>query len=157
MRSLFLVGAKLLGLYFILEGLIEGMMLANANTAPYATQIAVSCTLKLIAGTVLAFFTGIVALGLRVSEPFTEQVPTLNYRTALEVGMVLLGLWELLSTVPRVLVRVADFSQQISRTRNPFDLLNVEVLRLLLAIALVCFAHRIAVFLERVNRHSSGP
>ena len=50
-----------------------------------------------------------------------------------------------------------DFSQQISRTRDPYDIVSVEVLRVGLAVAMIGFAHRIAVFLERVNRHSSGP
>jgi hypothetical protein len=159
MRSLFLVGAKLLGIYLILDGLVEGMLLMSGNMAmaPYATQIAISCTVKLMAGTALAFFTGIVAMGLRIPESMAEPVPALNYQTGLEVGIVLLGLWQLLSALPRAIMRVVDFSQQISRTRDPFDFVHVDLLHVALAVALIGFAHQIAVFLERVNRQSSGP
>ncbi len=159
MRSLFLVGAKLLGIYLILDGLVEGMLLMGGNVAmaPYATQIAISCTVKLMAGTALAFFTGIVAMGLRMPESMAEPVPTFNYRTGLEIGIVLLGVFELFGALPQAILRMIDFSQQISRTRDPFDMVSVEVLRVGLALAMIGFAHRIAVFLERVNRHSSGP
>jgi hypothetical protein len=159
MRSLFLVGAKLLGIYLILDGLVEGTLLMSGNVAmaPYATQIAISCTVKLMAGTALAFFTGLVAMGLRIPEPMMEQVPTLNYGTGLEVGIVLLGVFELLVALPSAIMRMIDFSEQFARTRNPYDIVSVEVLRVALGLAMVGFAHRIAFFLERVNRHSSGP
>jgi hypothetical protein len=159
MRPLFLVGAKLLGIYLILDGLIEGMLLmsGNAAMAPFVTQVAVSCAIRLMAGTALAFFTGIVAMGLRIPEPIAEQVPTLNFRTGLEVGIVLLGMFELLVALPSAIMRMIDFSQQFSRTRDPYDIVSVEVLRVALAVAMIGFAHRIAVFLERVNRQSSGP
>ena len=60
MRSLFLVGAKLLGIYLILDGLIEGMLLMSGNVAmaPFATQIAVSCAVRLMAGTAACLFHG---------------------------------------------------------------------------------------------------
>jgi formate-dependent nitrite reductase membrane component NrfD len=159
MRSLFLVGAKLLGIYLIVDGLIEGLMLmsGNAAVAPYAVQIASSSTVRLMAGTALVFFTGIVAIVVRIPQPNAEQVPVLTYQTGLEVGIVLLGLYQLVVALPSALMRMIDFSQQISRTRDPYDIVSIEVLRVALAVAMIGSAHRIAVFLERVNRHSSGP
>ena len=98
-----------------------------------------------------------MATGLRIPESIAEQVPTFNYRTGLEIGIVLLGVFELLVALPSAIMRMIDFFRQISRTRDPYDIVSIEVLRVALAVAMIGFAHRIAVFLERVNRHSSGP
>jgi hypothetical protein len=155
MHQLFAVGAKLLGIYFITDGLIEACVLTHLSTSPFAPQIAISCLVKLTAGTALAFFTGVVAKGLRVEEP-ADQTPSLSYRSALEVGILLLGLLQLLLLLPQAIRHVTDYSQQFTRTRNPFDLLSVETVGLAVPLVMLLFAHRIAAFLERVNRHSSA-
>lgn len=159
MRPLFLVGAKLLGICLILNGLIEGLLLIDGTVAvaPFSTQIAVSSAVSLIAGTALVFFTGIVATVLRIPQALAESLPDWNYRTGLEVGMLLLGVFELLVALPQAIMRMIDYHQQFSRTRDPLDIVSVEVLRVVVGVLMVFFAHRIAGLLERVNRHSSGP
>jgi hypothetical protein len=159
MRPLFLVGAKLLGIYLILDGLIEGLLLMDGTAAvdPWSTQIAVSTAVNLIAGTALVFFTGLVATGLRIPPSLAESLPDWNYRTGLETGIVLLGVFELLVALPQAIMRMIDYHEQFSRTRDPLDIVSVEVLRVVAGLLMVLFAHRIAGLVERVNRHSSGP
>jgi sterol desaturase/sphingolipid hydroxylase (fatty acid hydroxylase superfamily) len=158
MQPLFMVGAKLLGIYLIINGLIEAVVLANPSIAgPFVAQIAASCFVSLMAGTALAFFTRFVAKVLGVPEQPADQLPTLSYQSALEVGIVLLGLLQLALVLPRLVMHFADYYQQIWRMRNPFDLLSLQTVGAAAALAMVFFAHRIAAFLERVNRHSSGP
>lgn len=157
MYQLFMVGAKLLGVYQIVEGLIQAAMLTTSRAATFGPQLALSCFMNLMIGTILAFFTGFVARAVRIREEFDGQPPSISYRSALEVGILLIGLFELLSAVPRVAVRWMDYSRQISMTRDPSDLLNLETLGLLGGILMLVFARRIAAFLERVNRRASGP
>ena len=83
-------------------------------------------------------------------------MPTISYRSALEVGILLIGLFELFNILPRALMRWIDFSQMIVLTRLS-DVLSVETFAVLAAVLMILFAHRIAGFLERVNRRPSEP
>jgi hypothetical protein len=157
MYQLFMVGAKLLGIYQIIEGLIQAAMLTTPRGAAYAPQLVPSCFLNLMIGTALAFGTGFIAKAVRIREEFGGEAPSISYRSALEVGIVLISLLEILSVLPRVAVRWMEYSQLIAQTRSPAELLNKETIGLLAAIALLFFAHRIAAFLERVNRPPSAP
>jgi uncharacterized membrane protein HdeD (DUF308 family) len=156
MHAIFIVGAKLLGIFFVINGLIEASMLANPRAAgPFANQLALSCFIKLSAGTALAFFTGIIATGLRIQEQPADQLPRLSYRSALQVGIVLLGLYELMAVLPRVVARLTDYSKQTAWTRSPSDFLSQELIGFVAAMLLVFLAHRIAGLLERVSRQAS--
>jgi len=156
MYQLFMVGAKLLGIYQIIGGLIEAFIMVNsAAAAPYGTQLAIACFVNLSSGTVLAFFTGIVAKGLRVPEQPADQTPSLSYRPALQIGIVLLGLYQVITTLPRLLVRLNDLLGQTVWTRSPFDFPGQEFIGFVAALLLVIFAHRIAGLLERVSRQAS--
>jgi hypothetical protein len=157
MYQLFMVGAKLLGLYLVVNGLVQAAVLSTSGRGPVSTQFALAVCLYLVAGTLLAFGTGIIAKALRVHEEFDGETPTISYRSALEVGILLIGLYELFNTLPRALMRWIDFSQMIVLTRSPSDFLSIETFAVLAAVLMLLFAHRIAAFLERVNRRPSEP
>ena len=157
MYQLFMVGAKLLGIYLIVDGLVEAAMLPTGGPGAFGSQVAVACCLHLVIGTLLAFGTGIIAKALRVHEEFDGEMPTISYRSALEVGILLIGLFELFNILPRALMRWIDFSQMIVLTRTLSDVLSVETFAVLAAVLMILFAHRIAGFLERVNRRPSEP
>ena len=131
--------------------------MTSPSRGPFGPQIGVACFVHFVAGTFLAFGTGMIAKALRIREEFDGQAPAISYRSALEVGILLIGLLEFLNALPRVVVQWIDFSQMIVLTRTPADLLNLETFGLLGAVLMLVFAHRIAAFLERVNRRPSGP
>ena len=156
MYQLFMVGAKLLGIYQIIGGLIQAFMMVNsAVAAPYGTQLAIACLINLSSGTILAFFTGIVAKGLRVPEQPADQTPSLSYRSGLQIGIVLLGLYQAITVLPRLILRLDDLSGQTVWTRSPFDFVGQEFIGFVAALLLVIFADRIAGLLERLSRRSS--
>jgi len=160
MYALFMVGAKLLGLYFIFCGALQVLMLnrmGSAAMSPFFLETVIACVFWMGIGILLAFFTGLVAKAVRIQDKPADQTPMVVYAPALEVGIILLGLWQILSQLPRVIVRVTDYLQEIARSRDTINLFNVETIGLVAAISLVLFAHRIAALLERFNRHSSGP
>jgi hypothetical protein len=157
MYQLFMVGAKLLGVYQIISGLLEAFMMVNSAAAPYGTQLAIACFVNLSSGTVLAFFTGVVAKGLRVPEQPADQTPSLSYRPALQIGIVLLGLYQVITVLPRLFARLDDLSGQTVWTRRPFDIVGQDFIGFVAALILVIFAHRIAGLLERVSRQASDP
>jgi hypothetical protein len=156
MKPLFVVGAKLLGIYLIINGLIEIFVLANFGGAnPYATQLAVSCLIQLIAGTALAFFIEIVATGVRIRD-LGDQPPNVSIRNGLEVGIILLGLFQLLSILPRIVVRLSEYLTE-ARIRSAADLLGLDALALAACLLMIVFARRIAAVLHRANGHQPGP
>ena len=93
MYRLFMVGAKLLGIYQIIEGLIQAAMLTTPRGAAYAPQLVPSCFLNLMIGTALAFGTGFIAKAVRIREEFDGEAPSISYRSALQVGIVLISLF----------------------------------------------------------------
>lgn len=157
MYPLFMVGAKLLGIFFVLNGLIEAAVLTSQTRAAFGPQLAIACFLHFMAGTFLTFGTGFVAKVVRIHEELDGESPAISYRSALEVGILLIGVFEFLNFLPRTAVRWFDFSQMIVLTRTLSDLVNPETFGLLGAVLLLLFAHRIAGLLERVNRRPSGP
>jgi hypothetical protein len=157
MYPLFMVGAKLLGIYLIVNGLVQVAVLTTANRGPVGTQFAMACCLYLMSGTLLAFGTGIVARVLRVHEEFDGETPTISYSSALEVGILLIGVYELFNTLPRALARWVDFSQMIVLTRAPSDFLTFETFAVAASVLMLRFAHRIAALLERANRRPPEP
>jgi hypothetical protein len=155
MKPLFFVGANLLGIYLIINGLIEVLVLVNQGGAnPFAVQIAISCSVKLIAGTALTFFTEFIAKGVRIPES-VDQPPAVSFRNALEVGIILLGLMELVSLVPRMVQRLSEYLQD-ARIRPAADLLGMDTVALAACLLMIFFAHRIAAILGRVNQHPPG-
>jgi hypothetical protein len=101
MQQLFLVGGKLLGIYFLVSGLVQGVFHVAGGNHILASNYALVATgsVQLIAGIALAFFTRPVlnVVGLREIDP---TAPRISPRSALEVGCVLLGLMEFLRFAP---------------------------------------------------------
>jgi hypothetical protein len=157
MYQLFMVGTKLLGFFLIVNGVIEAGLLTTSGPGSYGPQIAVASCVHFIMGTFLALCTGFVAKAARIPENLDGQPPVISYRAALEVGILLIAVLEILSTLPVVLLQWFDFAQMIARTREPNTLVTRETLGLLGSVLLLVFAHRIAAFLERVNRRPSDP
>ncbi len=155
MFQVFMVGAKLLGMYLIVNGAIEAGALMSPTRAAYGPQIALASFIHLTSGTILAFCTGFVAKAVRIRDDFDGEAGPMSYRSALEVGIVLISLFEILSLLPRVVMRWNDAT--VLMTRNTADLLNPETIGLLAAVITLLFAHRIAAFLERVHRRPSDP
>jgi hypothetical protein len=155
MNSLFVVGAKLLGIYVIINGVIEIFVLANLGRAsPYAAQLAASCLINLGAGTALTFFTEFVATAVRIPES-ADPPPNVPMRNALEVGIILLGLLQVLSVLPRAIQRLSDYLEG-ARLRSAADLLDPIILAPAGYLLLVLFARRIAAVLARANGHQPG-
>jgi hypothetical protein len=156
MKPLFIVGAKLLGIYLIINGMIELFALANRGGGfPYAAQLAVSCLIQLIAGTALVFFTEIVATAVRIRD-FGDQPPNVSMRQALEVGIILLGLIQLLSILPRIVVLLSEYLTQ-ARIQSGANLLGLDALALAACLLMIVFARKIAAVLYRANGHQSDP
>jgi len=156
MKPLFVVGAKLLGIYLIIDGLIGVFLLAKLGGSDlYVVQIAVSCLVDLIAGTALTFFTDFVAKGVRIRES-ADQPPNVSFRNALEVGIILLGLVQIVSLVPRTAQRWSEYLQD-ARIRSATDLVGMDTVALGACLLMIVFAHKIAAVLERVNGHPPGP
>jgi hypothetical protein len=157
MYRLFMPGAKLLGIYLVIQGLIEAAVLMSPGPRAFGDQIAVACFVHFMIGTLLAFGTGFVAKAVRIHEEFDGETPAISYRSALEVGILLIGLLRVLDTLPRVIARWLEFPHLTLGILEPGNLLNPETYELIGAVLLLVFAHRIAALLERVNRRPSGP
>src|SRR5579872_5156855 len=137
MYRLFLIGAKIAGIFLIVDGAIEAGVLVSSNRGAYGPQIAFACFLHLFAGTLLAFWTGFVAKAVRIREDFEGETPSISYRSALEVGMVLIALFELLRLLPRVAMHWNDLSALIAQVRTPADLISPESVGVLAAVLLL--------------------
>ncbi len=156
MYRLFMVGAKLLGIYLLLNGVIQAFFVTSTQGAAYH-QYSVSCFGCLIAGSLLTFCTGFVAKAARVREDFDEQTHKVSPQSALEVGILLIGLFEFLNTLPRVIAQWTGPSHLFSMSPTPADVSNQDTLGLLASALLLVFAHRIAAFLVRVNHRPPDP
>ncbi len=157
MYRLFLIGAKIAGIFLIVDGAIEAGALVASNRGAYGPQISWACFLHLFAGTLLAFWTGLVAKAVRIPEDFDGETPSISYRSALEVGIVLIALFEILRFLPRVVMHWAELPILIGQVRTPADLVSPESVGVLAALILLFFAHSIAAVLERRHNPPSHP
>jgi hypothetical protein len=156
MYRLFMVGAKLIGIYLLFNGVIQAALVTSARASAFP-QLSVSCFVCFMAGSFLTFCTGFVAQAARVREDFGEQTPVISPGSALEVGILLIGLFEFVNNLPRVIARWTGPSHLFALTPTPADVSNLDTLGLLASALMLVFAHRIAAFLVRVNQRPSGP
>src|SRR5262249_32190049 len=122
MRRLFMVGAKLLGIYLVLEGIVTALMMFQpgliggmSGPSRMTGYVAVICFVYFIAGTILTFFTAAVAAAARIPD-FDDETPQISIRAALEVGIDLIGLFKLLTVLPQLALQI---EQLISTGRSP--------------------------------------
>jgi hypothetical protein len=157
MYRLFMVGTKLLGIYLLFNGVIQAALVTSAKGGLYGDQLSVSCFVCLMAGGFLTFCTGFVAQAVRVREDSDEQTPVISPGSALEVGILLIGLFEFVNNLPRVIARWTGPSHLFALTPTPADVSNLDTLGLLASALMLVFARRIAAFLLRVDQRPSGP
>jgi hypothetical protein len=156
MKSLFLVGAKLLGLYFLIAALIETFAFANfSKMNPYAGQIAVSCLIKFFAGITLAFFTELVAKAVRIPD-FPDERPTISVRDALEVGIILVVLLQLPALIVMTFQRVKEYLE-FARTQPTTTLLAWDTVALAGCLLAIVFARKLAALLYREPESPPSP
>jgi hypothetical protein len=150
MQQLFLVGGKLLGLYFVVGGLVQAIFLLTGGSHFPGTNTTLTATLltQLLAGIALAFFTRplLNLVGLR---DLDQTVPRISPRSALEAGCILLGLIELVRYIPQFATLVEDY--RVTGQISLFPRGVGEAVALAVSLALVFAARPIAGFIWAAN------
>jgi hypothetical protein len=150
MQQLFLVGGKLLGTYFFLDGMIQAVFLASGgNVFPGSnTPLIATLAAQLIVGIVLASFTKpvLAVVGLR---DLDQTAPRISPRSALVIGCVLLGLLEFVLNVPRFVRLIDDY--RVYGQVSLFPQVIGEGVVLAVSLALVFGARQIAAFIWAAN------
>jgi len=148
--ALFMVAAKLLGINFIVLALFNATWLNSGLLGQGNNwQLGVPIVLQLVLGTFLIFFTDIAAVRIGVREP-TNEPPTLSSRSALEVGIVLIGISQFMWATRDLVRRIVSYWEMFARTRSFGDLLGPEIAPVLIALCLIFLARKIALFLDRL-------
>jgi hypothetical protein len=151
MQQLFLVGGKLLGIYFLVTSLTQAVFLLTGGSRFAGSNITLIVPLLtvLIAGVVLTFFTRPVLklVGLRDFDP---APPRISPRSALEVGCILLGLLEFVQCIPRFVTRWDEYRDVARGTLSPLGI--ADAILLAISLGLVFAARPIAGFLMAANR-----
>ncbi len=154
MQQLFLVGGKLLGIYFLVSGFVQAVFLLAGGNHILASNTTLIATLfaQLIAGITLAIFTRAILnlVGLRSLDQAASRI---SPRSALEVGCVLLGLMEFVQYVPQFVRRLAEY-QETARS-SLFPLGVAEAVALAVSLVLVFAARPIAGLICAAN--TRGP
>ena len=170
MKQLFMVGAKLLGIYWIAQGLYIVLNYSKALQS-YALQVqfmhsthrswghlqwfwvlltAILALVPLVIGISLTFFTRRIAAHLR-TDGLPEETTPISKTSLLGIGIVLLGLQTFLQSAPGT---VGDIQYYLSPnfgqppTAFPWD----RVLILVCAGLMVVYAEKIAVFILSLHR-----
>jgi hypothetical protein len=150
MQQLFLVGGKLLGIFFLLGGLVQTVfLLAGGNRIPASNATLLATWLaQLIAGGGLAFFTRplLNLVGLRGID---QAAPRISPRSALEVGCILLGLMEFVGYVPQFVNRLEVYHETAQTSLIPLGV--GEAVALAVSLGLVFGARPIAGFIWAAN------
>ena len=160
MRNVFLVAAKLLGVYSIYRalsalvalGYIPGSMSQPGfNIAAYLGVRFLSALIFFMFGYILAFRTSWVADIVHVAAS-DDDLPTFTDRSALNVGVILVGVFNVVARFPNLLIMISMYD-----SRQPLSWLLLpagEVVGLILGVFLIFYSRTVVDVICRGNKRA---
>ena len=160
MRNVFLVGAKLLGIFSFYQALtklidlryvFKAMQQPDDDLVLQVGSYFLSTVILFLFGYLLAFKTSWLANFVRVPEP-DDNLPQFTSQSALNIGLILIGVFHVLRRIP-ALIQVTFLYRSAMHGSQAFPswllFLTGEILGLILAILLIFFSRKVVDIIFR--------
>jgi hypothetical protein len=160
MKRHFIVGAKLLGLYFLCEGIVSAAYFLTAaaghglkgTMSGLVAAFVINSLSHFVVGLVLLFFTNTIAHLVGIWEQPANEA-SISYESALEIGIILIGMLKFVSFVPMVASELQNALGQFPSAVRPIE--AGQIAGLVVSLVLIFAARPVARVMMRVGRSFS--